>query len=83
MCAPSNGAVDELTQRLALEGGGVWDNRGKAIAPRVVRVGKASEGAPDRVKAVSLDVMVEERWAYCGVARHSFGPAQQEKGKAE
>lgn len=61
VCAPSNGAVDELTQRLALEGGGVWDHRGKAVAPRVVRVGNPSEGAADRVKAVSLDSMVEDR----------------------
>lgn len=63
MCAPSNGAVDELTQRLALEGGGVWDQRGKAMAPRVVRVGNPTEGAADRVRAVSLDFMVEERCA--------------------
>lgn len=61
VCAPSNGAVDELTQRLALEGGGVWDHRGKAVAPRVVRVGRPSEGAADRVKAVTLDNMVEDR----------------------
>lgn len=61
MCAPSNGAVDELTQRLALEGGGVWDHLGKAAAPRVVRIGKPSEEAAARVKAVSLEFMVEER----------------------
>ena len=63
VCAPSNGAVDELAQRLALEGGGVWDHRGKAFAPRVIRVGTPSEGAADRVKAVSLNFMVEERLA--------------------
>lgn len=68
VCAPSNGAVDELTQRLALEGGGVWDHRGKAVAPRVVRVGRPSEGAADRVMAVSLDFMVEERCAVQGDA---------------
>lgn len=61
VCAPSNGAVDELAQRLALETGGVWNNRGKPFAPRVVRLGKVSEEAPSRVKAVSLEVMVEER----------------------
>lgn len=61
VCAPSNGAVDELTQRLALESGGVWDQRGKAFSPRVVRVGNPSDGAMDRVRAVTLDVMVEER----------------------
>eukprot|EP00903_Cladosiphon_okamuranus_P019598 g18024.t1 len=61
VCAPSNGAVDELTQRLALETGGVWDHRGKAVAPRVVRLGRPSEDSAPRVKAVSLEVMVEER----------------------
>ncbi|CBN79685.1 Presumed helicase required for RNA polymerase II transcription termination and processing of RNAs [Ectocarpus siliculosus] len=61
VCAPSNGAVDELAQRLALESGGVWDQRGNAVAPRVVRLGKPSEDAADRVKAVSLEFMVEER----------------------
>ncbi|CAB1096326.1 unnamed protein product [Ectocarpus sp. CCAP 1310/34] len=61
VCAPSNGAVDELAQRLALESGGVWDQRGNATAPRVVRLGKPSEDAADRVKAVSLEFMVEER----------------------
>lgn len=65
VCAPSNGAVDELTQRLALEGGGVWDQRGKATAPRVVRVGKPSEGAAERVQAMTLDFMVEERYGMC------------------
>lgn len=63
LCAPSNGAVDELAQRLVQEGGGVWDNRGKAFTPRVVRVGNPSEGATDRVKSVSLDIMVEKRSA--------------------
>lgn len=63
MCAPSNGAVDELAQRLALESGGVWDHGGKAFAPRVVRLGKPSEEAADRVKGVSLEFMVEERSA--------------------
>lgn len=53
--------MDELTQRLALASGGVWNNRGKPFAPRVVRLGKPSEEAADRVKAVSLEVMVEER----------------------
>ncbi|CAM9371654.1 unnamed protein product, partial [Scytosiphon promiscuus] len=61
VCAPSNGAVDELAQRLALEAGGVWNNRGKPFAPRVVRLGKPSEEAASRVKAVSLEAMVEER----------------------
>lgn len=64
VCAPSNGAVDELTNRLALESGGVWDHRGKAFAPRIVRLGKPSEEAPGRVKGVSLEVMVEERSAF-------------------
>lgn len=61
VCAPSNGAVDELTQRLALETGGVWDHRGKSVAPRVVRLGRPSEDSAPRVKAVSLEFMVEER----------------------
>lgn len=61
VCAPSNGAVDELTQRLADPSGGVWDQRGKPIAPRVIRVGTPSEGAADRVRPVTLDFQVEER----------------------
>lgn len=64
VCAPSNGAVDELTNRLALKSGGVWDHRGKAFAPRIVRLGKPSEEAPGLVKGVSLEVMVEERSAF-------------------
>ena len=62
VCAPSNGAIDELTQRIALEGGGVWDASGKPVAPRVVRLGNPSEESAARVKAVSLHVMVEKRF---------------------
>lgn len=68
VCAPSNGAIDELTQRIALEGGGVWNGRGKPVAPVVVRLGKPSEESAARVKAVSLHVMVENRFARGGSA---------------
>lgn len=61
VCAPSNGAVDELTQRLADPVGGVWDQRGKHVAPRVLRVGTPSSGAAARVIPVTLNVQVEER----------------------
>ncbi|CAM9306566.1 unnamed protein product, partial [Phaeothamnion confervicola] len=59
VCAPSNGAVDELTQRLVLEG--VWDSDGKSTKPRVVRVGGVGDGCPAKVQEVALRFLVDDR----------------------
>jgi senataxin len=57
VCAPSNGGVDELLMRI-LENG-VVDEKGKIIAPKIVRLGKPLEGTSHRIVDVTLDVIVE------------------------
>ncbi|TCD66618.1 DEAD-box type RNA helicase [Steccherinum ochraceum] len=57
LCAPSNAAIDEITNRLK---GGVSGAGKKDTAPKVVRVG-APKGMHPSVKDVSLDSLVEQR----------------------
>jgi AAA domain len=52
LCAPSNGAVDELVERLVAVG--VYDRNGKCIKPRTIRIGRPPPSASDAVKSVTL-----------------------------
>lgn len=56
MCAASNSAVDEMLLRLLL---GVRDEGGVLRAASVVRLGKPSEDADQRVRDSTLDSLVE------------------------
>jgi AAA domain len=56
LCAPSNGAVDELVERLVTVG--VYDRNGKVVKPRTIRIGRPPPTASDAVKAVTLQVRV-------------------------
>jgi senataxin len=56
VCAPSNGALDEIVGRLLATG--LTDSRGRLYAPRLVRVGVSVHHS---VAAVSLERLVAER----------------------
>eukprot|EP00953_Heterococcus_sp_UTEX-ZZ885_P023816 13077-Heterococcus_DN1.PRE.1 len=52
LCAPSNGAVDELVERLVTVG--VYDRNGTCVKPRTIRIGRPPPTASDAVKSVTL-----------------------------
>ena len=56
MCAPSNGALDEIVGRLLATG--LTDSRGRLYTPKLVRVGVSVHHS---VAAVSLERLVAER----------------------
>lgn len=56
MCAPSNGALDEIVGRLLATG--LTDSRGRLYMPKLVRVGVSVHHS---VAAVSLERLVAER----------------------
>lgn len=58
VCAPSNGALDEIVIRLVRDG--LTDGRGRAWKPRVVRVGVSVHHS---LSAVSLDALVQAKMA--------------------
>ncbi|KAH8104550.1 SEN1 N terminal-domain-containing protein [Cristinia sonorae] len=57
LCAPSNAAIDEITNRLK---GGISGGSRKETIPKVVRVG-APKSMHVSVKDVSLDALVEQK----------------------
>lgn len=57
MCAPSNGAVDEITLRLQREG--LLNADGNKYKPELVRLGAVDPGAEEDVKAASLESKLE------------------------
>ena len=56
VCAPSNGALDEIVGRLLATG--LTDSRGRLYTPKLVRVGVSVHHS---VAAVSLERLVAER----------------------
>lgn len=58
VCAPSNGAVDELLSRLLSNG--IVDAYGKTSKPKMVRLGKPLDGSPPSIDSLTLDTQIED-----------------------
>ena len=59
MCAPSNGAIDELVHRVISRG--FLTTEGIKYIPKIVRIGKSSEKHVNRlVSSVTLEYLVNE-----------------------
>jgi len=63
ICAPSNGAVDEVLVRLLQPqaGGGLINSKGQAFTPTLVRIGQMNPDAPPEVQSASLENQVKAR----------------------
>eukprot|EP01034_Spumella_vulgaris_P022409 gene22409-28533_t len=57
LCAPSNGAVDEILTRLSTNG--VFDGRGETRHVKIVRLGEPLEGATEAIRSLTLDFQVD------------------------
>ena len=57
VCAPSNGAVDELLSRLLEDG--IINAKGKFSKPKMVRLGKPLDGSPPKIDSLTLDTQIE------------------------
>ena len=58
ICAPSNYAVDEIILRLVNRG--IFDENGKRLYPKVIRLGVTDKSKSDEIKKVTIEYLAEQ-----------------------